>query len=140
MSVIEFIVKFMMVDIQDSGMVVKNLVKCCCVLIIVVGIFVFIVVGWLLFWLLVLFCCEKIDNVYVGGNQVVILVQVLGIVVVIMVDDMQWVEVGQVLVKFDGIDVDVCLQQVCSVLVQVVCGVCQQIDSVIGVEVQVVVC
>jgi membrane fusion protein (multidrug efflux system) len=124
-------------DSQESGMAAKNPAKRRRALVIVAGIFVLAAAGWLLLWLLVLSRREKTDNAYVGGNQVAISAQVPGTVVAIMADDTQRVEAGQVLVKLDGTDADVRLQQARSALAQAVRSVRQQTDSATGAEAQV---
>ncbi|HEX5306666.1 MAG TPA: efflux RND transporter periplasmic adaptor subunit [Dyella sp.] len=124
-------------DARESGMAAKNPAKRRRALIIVTGIFVLAAAGWLLLWLLVLSRRVKTDNAYVGGNQVAISAQVPGTVVAIMADDTQRVEAGQVLVKLDGTDAEIRLQQAHSALAQAVRGVRQQTASATGAEAQV---
>lgn len=79
---------------------------------------------------------EEIDDVYVQGNQVQIILLVVGIVVVINVDDGMCVECGQLLVQLDLFDIVVVLQQVEVNLVRIVCQICGLYCSVEGVQVE----
>lgn len=60
------------------------------------------------------------DDAYVGGNLVQITPQVGGTVTSIVADDTQFVQAGQVLVKLDGADTSVVLEQAVAQLAQAV--------------------
>ena len=60
------------------------------------------------------------DDAYVGGNLVQITPQVGGTVTAIVADDTQFVQAGQVLVKLDGADTSVVLEQAVAQLAQAV--------------------
>ncbi len=66
--------------------------------------FLFIGVAVFLYWLLVLRFEEYTDDAYVGGNMVEITPQVAGIVTAINVDNTDYVEEGQVLIRLDRTD------------------------------------
>ncbi|KRE92440.1 hemolysin D [Frateuria sp. Soil773] len=123
---------------DDSGLAAKNPAKRRRALLIVTAVFVLAAVLWVLLWLFVFSTREKTDNAYVGGNQVAISAQVPGTVVAILADDTQRVEAGQVLVKLDGTDADIRLQQARSALAQAVRGVRQQTSSAGSADAQVV--
>ncbi len=122
---------------NDSGMAAKDPAKRRRALIIVASVFVLAGLIWLLLELFVFSKREKTDNAYVGGNQVAISAQVPGTVVAILADDTQRVEAGQVLVKLDGTDADVRMEQARSALADAVRGVRQQTSSAGGADAQV---
>ncbi|WP_194847965.1 HlyD family efflux transporter periplasmic adaptor subunit [Candidatus Neptunochlamydia vexilliferae] len=66
--------------------------------------FLLIGVAIFLYWLLVLRFEEYTDDAYVGGNMVEITPQVAGIVTAINVDNTDYVEEGQVLIRLDRTD------------------------------------
>lgn len=122
---------------NDSGMAANNPKKRRRALLIVAAVFVLAALIWVALWLLVFSKREKTDDAYVGGNQVAISAQVPGTVVAILADDTQRVDAGQVLVRLDGTDADVRLQQARSALAQAVRSVRQQTDSASSAEAQV---
>jgi membrane fusion protein (multidrug efflux system) len=124
-------------DANDSGMAAKNPGKRRRALLIVASVFVLGGLTWFLLWTLVFSTREKTDNAYVGGNQVAISAQVPGTVVAILADDTQHVDAGQILVKLDGTDANVRLQQARSALAQAVRGVRQQTISASGADARV---
>jgi membrane fusion protein, multidrug efflux system len=116
-------------DQNDSGMAAKDPAKRRRALLIVLAVFVLAALIWIALWLFVFSKRETTDDAYVGGNQVAISAQVPGTVVAILADDTQRVTAGQVLVRLDGTDADVRLQQARSALAQAVRSVRQQTDS-----------
>lgn len=124
-------------DANDSGMAAKNPAKRRRALLIVTSVFVLGGLAWFLLWTFVFSIREKTDNAYVGGNQVAISAQVPGTVVAILADDTQHVDAGQILVKLDGTDANVHLQQARSALAQAVREVRQQTSSASGADARV---
>ena len=116
-------------DQNDSGMAAKDPAKRRRALLIVLAVFVLAALIWIALWLFVFSKRETTDDAYVGGNQVAISAQVPGTVIAILADDTQRVVAGQVLVRLDGTDADVRLQQARSALAQAVRSVRQQTDS-----------
>lgn len=125
--------------IVNSEIFVGNL-KCKCWLLILFVVIVFVIlvsVVWEFFY-----GCwyEDIDDVYINGNVVQIILQIVGIVVSIGVDDGDLVCKGQELVRFDFSDVDIVFQCVEVNLVYIVCQVCGLFSNVDGYCVEVVIC
>jgi len=127
------------VDANESGLAAKNPAKRSRALLIVGSVFVLGGLIWFLLWTFVFSTRENTDNAYVGGNQVAISAQVPGTVVAILADDTQHVDAGQVLVKLDGTDADVRLEQAHSALALAVRGVLQKTSSASGADTQVII-
>lgn len=60
------------------------------------------------------------DNAYVGGHQVQVAARLDGQVSAVLVDDMQWVEAGDLLLQLDDTDARIALQQAEANLAQAV--------------------
>ena len=80
-------------------------------LLIAATIFVLAGLGWLAWYLLVGQWYEFTDDAYVGANVVQVTPQVAGTVVAVAAEDTDRVEEGQLLVRLDGADARIALQQ-----------------------------
>jgi len=83
-------------------------------------IFLFIFVGWFLYWIFWGRYEIYTDDAYVNGNMVQLMSQIQGTVTDITTDDTQLVKEGQVLIKFDPTDMQVALQHAEAALAETV--------------------
>lgn len=96
-----------MLGVKFEMIGIVNLVKCKWLLLIFVMVVIVLVVGYLFYdWLIVL-KCVIIDNVYVVVEIVQVMLLVGGQVIDVMVSNMQVVKVGQILMWFDDVDIQI---------------------------------
>jgi membrane fusion protein (multidrug efflux system) len=80
-------------------------------LVFAIAVFVLVGAGYTIFWSTVLRHRESTDDAYVNGNIVQITPQIAGTVTGIAVDDTQFVQAGQALVRLDQADARIALDQ-----------------------------
>jgi membrane fusion protein (multidrug efflux system) len=78
---------------------------------ILTGVFLFIGLVWLLYWLIWGQFAEYTDDAYVNGNMVQLMPQISGTVVEINTDDTQLVLQGQKIIRLDPADREIAFQQ-----------------------------
>lgn len=93
------------------------------------GLFLFIALLWLIYWLIWGQYEEYTDNAYVNGNMVELMPQIPGTVIAINTDDTQFVTKGQTLIRLDPIDYDLALQKAKADLAQTVRQVRQYFEQ-----------
>lgn len=96
------------------------------VLTLLTGLLVLVALSWAVYAVLVLSRRERTDDAYVNGNKVVVSAQVAGTVIVVLADDTQLVQAGQVLVRLDPTDAEVSLARAAGSLASVVRHVRQE--------------
>lgn len=99
-------------------------------LFITTGVFLFIALVVLLYWLLVLRFEEYTNDAYVSGNQVHLASQVEGIIKSINVDNTDYVTEGQTILELDSTDFQIAFEKSKAELAQAVRNVAQLFQNV----------
>lgn len=93
------------------------------------GLFLFIAIVWLIYWLIWGQFEEYTDDAYVSGNLVQLMAQIPGTVVEVHTENTQLVKEGQVLIKMDQADYAIALQKAKADLGQTVRQVRQYFEN-----------
>lgn len=93
------------------------------------GLFLFIAIIWLIYWLIWGQFEEYTDDAYVSGNLVQLMAQIPGTVIEVHTEDTQMVKEGQVLIKMDQADYAIALQKAKADLGQTVRQVRQYFEN-----------
>lgn len=119
------------IEMKREGATPETLHKRKIAMLILGGIFLFIALLWIIYWLVWGQFELYTDDAYINGNMVQLMPQIAGTVVEIDTDETQLVTEGQTIIKLDSTDYAIALQKAKANLAQTVRQVRQYFENAI---------